>query len=823
MLRIFVTSQSQAGVVCHISRPTTKLKMTAEEIREISINSSTAYYDYLELNKKGIQEVNILELEKVQGKDLIIKLRLSAKLFDTEAIFFRNLKNNKEYDTSEAKIIEYDRDKNILLIKPIEGIISDFDNLTHNDLKVISDLKFLVQRVKAWYETNGSKISLPSKVSKYSNDVQNIEFFKEPNFQPSENQKKSLVNIFTNPFSYVWGAPGTGKTQFVLAYAILHYIRKGDKIAILAPTNNAIEQVLRGVLKMTDKAGVDRKQIIRLGTPTKKFAEEYPEVCEEKGIQKKLQEFDKQIAILERMINFQSQKQRIILLENSILDFESIKKLLKSIDTKNTSINEINSQFKKKEIEIKLFDEKFSNQNTQLLKGINQTKSITHKIVKVFSNKQTKTEINISDIENKIFETKKSLEYSKYELTEIQENLTKSKSKINEIQNKTKGEIDNLINKLSEISEVKEVISKLTFANISNIKDEVISIIDIFKSKMEVDEHLFTEYSSSNFIDLKSELADYISLRNSIAISSTEERLKSVNVIACTLDGYIGRYTETKLNVEHIFLDEAGYANIIKALTLFNHSTPISFLGDHMQLPPVCEINDADIERDFTFSNMFLWAQSAIFLDTLFPNSKEICKNQYLKNINFNPISIIKTELNSTYRFGSNLAKILGEYVYTSDFNSSNPEGETKIIFIDAKKIEGPLSRISINEVNEIKKLVSILKQNSKDDFVILTPYSKQLKLLNSHLPQERNDFKILTVHGSQGREWETVILSVVDTSDKWFVDTTKPISKGLNLVNTAVSRAKKNLIIICDKTYWTGQQGQLITELLKCGNEMKN
>ena len=67
-----------------------------------------------------------------------------------------------------------------------------------------------------------------------------------------------------------------------------------------------------------------------------------------------------------------------------------------------------------------------------------------------------------------------------------------------------------------------------------------------------------------------------------------------------------------------------------------------------------------------------------------------------------------------------------------------------------------------------------------------------------------------------------TVILSVVDTADKWFVDSTIAISKGLNLVNTAVSRAKKQLIIVCDKDYWINQKGQLLTDLITNGKEMK-
>lgn len=797
--------------------------MTKEEIRDIAIDSSKAYYEYLDQNDKGIQEVDVFELEYLQGKDIVIKLRLSAKLFDIEAIFFKNLRINKKYDTANIKVIEYDNDKNILLIKPAENVKAEFSGLINTDIKVVSDLKFLVERVKAWYELNGSKIALPKKASKYSRNFQNIEFFKDKNFQPSDNQMQSLGNIFTSPFSYVWGAPGTGKTQFVLSYAVLHYIKKGDKVAILAPTNNAIEQVLRGVIKMTDKAGVDRKQIIRLGTPSKKFAEAFSEVCEEKGIQKKLAEMDKQIDILERMLNFQNQKKAIDEFNNVMPEFDKLTELTSKIKSEQKLVSEINGQHKKKEIEVKIINDNLLNQIQQLNKNVAKTNSISHKIVKVFSSKPTNTERTIPEIETKILNSKKDLEYSKYELSEISNKRTEQENSIKIIQELAFSKIKNLINQAKEFSEINATISALSTDNISKIKEEVNSIIAQKTEKLEVDQHLFSEYKNSDLLDIKYELNNYLALRAKLTASSTEERLKSVNVIACTLDGYIGRYAETKLNVEHIFLDEAGYANIIKALTLFNHTTPISFLGDHKQLPPVCEINDSDIERDDKFNNMFLWAQSAIFLDTLFSNSKDICRNQYLQNTDFSPNNITRTSLNSTYRFGNNLAQILAKYVYANDFNSKNPEGETKILYVDAKKTEGLKSRTSINEVSEISKIVASLKRNGNDDFVILTPYKKQIRLLNNHLPQERNNLKILTVHGSQGREWDTVILSVVDTSDKWFVDTTIPISKGLNLVNTAVSRAKRNLIIVCDLNYWAGQKGQLITELINCGQETRN
>ena len=87
-------------------------------------------------------------------------------------------------------------------------------------------------------------------------------------------------------------------------------------------------------------------------------------------------------------------------------------------------------------------------------------------------------------------------------------------------------------------------------------------------------------------------------------------------------------------------------------------------------------------------------------------------------------------------------------------------------------------------------------------------------------LPEEMNELKILTVHGSQGREWDTVILSVFDTSDKWFVDSQCQLSKGLNLINTALSRAGKNLVMVCDTGYWKNMNRQQISDLIMNGEE---
>ena len=53
------------------------------------------------------------------------------------------------------------------------------------------------------------------------------------------------------------------------------------------------------------------------------------------------------------------------------------------------------------------------------------------------------------------------------------------------------------------------------------------------------------------------------------------------------------------------------------------------------------------------------------------------------------------------------------------------------------------------------------------------------------------------------------------NVENKFFTDTLIPQTKGLQLINTAVSRAKKQLIIVCDAKYWQTQEGQLIKDLV--------
>ena len=78
-----------------------------------------------------------------------------------------------------------------------------------------------------------------------------------------------------------------------------------------------------------------------------------------------------------------------------------------------------------------------------------------------------------------------------------------------------------------------------------------------------------------------------------------------------------------------------------------------------------------------------------------------------------------------------------------------------------------------------------------------------------------------MTIHKSQGSEWDNVIFSVVDDSNfgkrkMFFTNSLNHNFKSLNLINTDVSRAKKRLIIVANEEFWIEQkESQLIGNLI--------
>jgi hypothetical protein len=761
----------------------------------------------------GIEEVRV---RSIHQKDGIFKLVLDKKLHNVEAIVFVVI--GQQYDTTKVRIIEYDNETNTLIIKPQEDLQERFAKIFADEIKIISDLKFLVERTRVWYQHNGDKIRLPTSKS-------SLTFPNGDNFfvgtKPSPDQAEAIKTIFNKPLSYIWGAPGTGKTQLVLAYSLIHYIQSGKKVAIFAATNNALEQILYGVLSITKKAGIQDSMILRLGTPSSKFAQTHPDSCELVGVQQKFREIDNQIKIVK-----------------GVLESNTVSKILSSLEAKSS---EILSQLKQIEIsrgetllatnvlQAKL-EKKLSSSNLALSHIAELEKNIkrSERTISSFAYFLKKNFLGLPDTDELELEKKKAelndkLKESKKleEETEVLENELKDlKFSYSDF-----SKIDALLHNLKDICSVdaqaSSLVSAVTFQNLESTQSSLTNYLKKRADELTSSGMIAPEYSSWTEQEMLEKLKSWEEQKDDIE-SQSEEQINKANVVALTLDCYISRYKDKDLPGEHYFLDEAGYACLIKALTLFRKNVPITFLGDHKQLPPVCEFDDNKMGDTEMNREIFMWAQSALYMEWLFKKTKSDAFLDYEKNIPFSFVDMEKVDLRKTYRFGSALAEKLNQFVYNNGFSSCEEGGETQIYYIHAPHIH-PQPVVNTNGVNkpsrenifEVNKIVELVNNLDQESFAILTPYKKQVALLGQMLPNARRDLRIMTVHGSQGKEWNDVVLSIVDTDRMWFVDTLNKSSRGINVVNTAVSRAKKRLFIVCNYEFWIRQDKQLIKGLL--------
>lgn len=785
--------------------------MNIPELKKLCISSAEVYLNWLVENDKGI---DIIDVHSITSTNNQIKLKLSSNIYDRDLIIIRYLPTGKDYENL-LQVIKYDYEKRILIVKKGKNFPFELTEQNKDNIKIVSSLRFLVENVINWYKKNGDSLQLPTTKSEISDKISEFEFESDT----SEEQKNAIRMIFDKPFSYVWGAPGTGKTRKILTQAMTNYLKADKKIIILAPTNNAIEQVLEAVIPIALEKGIELDRFFRIGNPSAKFSKAYPEICEVAGIEKKISKVNSRIELIENYNKIlDSQNQLLAAKKSNILsvylkDIVKYNDAIKQRSENLTLIEDMQEKIKSYESQIRLMEEKLVN----LYIDKDRLKT---KVLKIMRIDKLDYQRSIDSLNELIHSLKRSKEESIYKrdfkLSE-RENLNKIINKL--IDSLTKNHAK-LINIYVFLFDDEDSLRK-ELGNIPTFKDVIDRELKELESKLEIELLHYSEYSSDE-LQNQELIQSLYSEKEKLESLSFEERLKNVQVVACTLDNYIMKFSNYPFNTSHIFVDEAGYANAIKTLTIFRNNIPITLLGDHKQLPPVCELNDYEIMRNVKYKEVFLWHYTSTCIDSLFVEEFDINYNNFKSNIQFTTSKMDYVALSITFRFGDKLAKILGKFIYNFEFRSGANENNTEIYFINAAKRNSELkTRRSKNEVDAIKSLVK--KLDSKNmDYAILTPYRKgQLKLLNNEIPKLRNEQKILTVHGSQGKEWDSVILSVVDTSDMFFTDTSQQNSKGRNLINTAVSRAKKNLFIIADSSYWSSQKNQLISELIKIGKEI--
>lgn len=764
--------------------------MTWDEYRATAVTSAERYYYYLDQQGKGVVEAGISKVSVL--KSGFVKLTLSAKLFSADAVQVKIY--NNLYAQDQIKSTHYDKDKNTLLVRPRDELLHLFYGLNPHEILVISDLKFLVKRVRDWYAFRREPLCLPSSLPCISPDMPEL------SAKPSQEQLAAFEGIFRSPLSYVWGAPGTGKTQFVLARAVLAYCQVGKRVLIAAPTNNAVEQTLKGVLAVLGEAGIPFDKVLRLGTPSKEFYDRYPIVCEVRAVEDELEELNKQLAFYQKALAYFEAQAWFDSAENTFLVYSQ--KIREAYDV------------------ISALDEKAAS----LKDDLNLTQAGIAPVISAI-NELTAKKASLSAYLNKersrfsIWLHKSALEKAKTDLESVDQRLqhhasehAQILSQCEDIQRQINAIMQERVAAHSAIADACFVIRgispcpfPLNFTKIisslyptSDFAQFMVDALDSLATIKQILSQRAELYQDTTLEETKASLAFLSKRKTELDQRSVSTRLSNCYVVAATVDGCISRLPSSDYLPAHVFLDEAAYCPLIKGSTLLSYGAPLTLLGDHMQLPPVCEMNDEKF-RDPYYTPVCLWAQSTLFLCDLFEKRlDEIFQDYQSENLpEFRHMA--KYDLLHTFRFGESLARVLGRFVYTSEFHG-NQNITTNIFVIDVPKNPSDGKHTNSGEYIAIQHF---LDKEPLLEYAILTPFRKQRELLSKNFPQDT----VFTIHGSQGREWETVFLSVTVTSQNWFLKS--------RLINTAVSRAKKRLIIVCDAAYWQSRENHIIGGLV--------
>lgn len=690
--------------------------MERNQIAEEAARASAEYYDYLSRTGKGrvvyeVASVLAISYKKKKGKD-VYRLNLTRRLRGLDNVYVEI--NGVKAEDGDVELIMWDEDKRDLVIAVSKegktAALGALDALDLNAIVVVTDMKYLVERVQKWFVAKPLFIPKSACLRIKRDDVKLSDGC-------SDDQAEAVRFALTHPFSYVWGAPGTGKTKYVLANCVMNYLLRGEKVYVIAPTNNAVEQALGAVVELVDSLNIPRGNVLRLGAPSREFADKYPEVCELDG--------------LNYLVKTRKEKEEFL---GEVLDY---KRKLKEIAKLRASAEE--------EI-ARLVWEAHSDRIVDGPPDLSLLNSIVN-----FSSLHLGILLKTADLDG-------------------------------------------------TISQVTEALNEFE----KNFRDE---------------NSVYSAYDEDDESDISDRLAAIES--DGEKRKKPENKIKEAKVVGATIDGFIGEFSgdgeeETpRVGAAHIFLDEAGYSNTVKALTLFSEMQPVTFFGDHFQLPPICEMDDDTISRESP--GVTLWAQSALYIGDLMNGSmQEFCSKYFLGDAPSFEL-MPKTDLPTTYRFGQNLLDVLAKRVYGTRLESVKGKDNLIIEFIDApKRTEGEKKRENPDEARAIRGWLKVngFSKRKEQSVAVLAPYKNQVYALKKCCFPYVGD-EIYSIHGSQGREWDTVVLSVCDTDDMYFVNSENRRSKGRLILNTAISRAKKRLVIACDYSFWSRRGGQLITELL--------
>lgn len=225
---------------------------------------------------------------------------------------------------------------------------------------------------------------------------------------------------------------------------------------------------------------------------------------------------------------------------------------------------------------------------------------------------------------------------------------------------------------------------------------------------------------------------------------------------------------------DYVIMDEASQVDISTGLLCLSCADNAVIVGDDKQLPNVVDQlllqKLTAVENTFNVEDKFRSSKFS-FLDSC---------NEVFSDA---PVVLLREH----YRCNPKIIEFCNRLFYDNQLvaMTNDESGENAIHLI--RTAQGNHARGTLNqrEIDVIKQEVLPLLPQGQS-LGIITPYRAQAESINSQLNTDRAS----TVHKYQGRECDSIIMSMVDNGTSEFSD-------DANLLNVAISRAKNKLYVV--------------------------
>lgn len=241
---------------------------------------------------------------------------------------------------------------------------------------------------------------------------------------------------------------------------------------------------------------------------------------------------------------------------------------------------------------------------------------------------------------------------------------------------------------------------------------------------------------------------------------------------------FSSRSSLKNVTYDYLIMDEASQVDVVTGALALSCARNAVIVGDLKQLPNV--VNDEMKRRSNAVFDMFDLPQGYSFSE-----------NSFLKSICSLLPQVPQTLLREHYRCHPKIIGFCNQKFYQNELVvMTEDHGEPDVLKVFQTNL-GNHRRDHINQRQidvTLQEVMPRLSGMPPKQIGIVAPYKDHVSVIEKELGD--SEIEIHTVHKFQGREKDTIILTTVD-------DVVTDFSDNPYLLNVAVSRAKKQLILV--------------------------